>query len=334
MHAASAPAPRSGFPPPSSSFPPAASPPSAASFDSFASQPLIQHPSSRPRLVDLRRKSEGDALCHPYYRRREALSHDPSVKAARAGAEENAMELDLSGAAAEREAQKEQSKAAATLAPFLLAAAPSTKAEGVEDPSLTVKHESEEEGDDVEMEERAAESSGSGEDEGSLTLYFNPSRGVFVDPTALYPLASLAAGAVAVRFEPGEWVPCFNPQGAQVFPGNAGDRNAWLRAQLLNPTRNKGSGRCVCTFVFRRTERRSCTSVRGSEDEDGEGLEEGQAEKEVWKRPSVCRNHLAKCKRIHPNDPLKRLCQLLLEFEERKPAPATARNIKPPSDET
>ncbi|GAA5827514.1 hypothetical protein JCM11251_003843 [Rhodosporidiobolus azoricus] len=147
-----------------------------------------------------------------------------------------------------------------------------------------------------------------GEDDGSLTLHFSRSRGVFLpsgeipsipslqrttkrarssieDTTAPSPSISGAADLVSIRFEPGQWVRCYTARGREVFPGNAADRNTWLRAQLLNPLRpRRGSavGGCLCAFVFAKID----------------------------------------CSLVPDDDPLKQLCRLLIEFEKKMSAKA------------
>lgn len=98
------------------------------------------------------------------------------------------------------------------------------------------------------------------------------------------------------------------------------DRNTWLRAQLLArfPLRPHQSGyalgRCVCDFVFVKHETLRARSISEGDYEEAQreegAMRRGENVREVWKRPSVCRNHLAKVR----NSPFSSLLSSPLLF--------------------
>ncbi|BGP41316.1 hypothetical protein JCM10449v2_005293 [Rhodotorula kratochvilovae] len=117
--------------------------------------------------------------------------------------------------------------------------------------------------------------------------------------------------AETIPFPAGEWVQVHTHDTHEaVVPWSPllSRRNTWLRAQLKA---RKPSGTCACGFVFMRVANPSIGSSAAS-GRDGAG------ETENWKRPSVFREHIARCRTFPDSDPFKRICVLTRAFEAEK----------------
>ncbi|GAA5849223.1 hypothetical protein JCM8547_006482 [Rhodosporidiobolus lusitaniae] len=162
-------------------------------------------------------------------------------------------------------------------------------------------------------------------DNAPLDMFWSPSQGVFLsppDPTSPPP----SSDAVHVHFPAGSWTRAFDDSGGEVFPWTNGQnaRNNWFRAQLrrypLSSSASSSStsirsagGQCECGFTFVRL--RGDHSLRDRAKTPT--LNPGQGE-EVWKRPSVFREHILRCKQIRTDDPLRQVFKLMKEYEDSK----------------
>lgn len=84
----------------------------------------------------------------------------------------------------------------------------------------------------------------------------------------------------------GEWVHVYEGN-MEVYPWTA-NGNSWIKGQV------KGKQHCICGFAFHK----------------------GGQERDMFKRPSVIREHLANCHRLAPDDKLAQICRFTRQADK------------------